>query len=126
MFIRQKALPERLPGSRELFWMLRCVGIHPIVWSTDRFVISGYGFVCLHFLFAIYCMRNSLMFLLMDDPVLPLIKGSTSPIGSNMRSLMAILGLLAFITTLAFELVFLRGRKQAAVVFNELNHLWLM
>lgn len=105
--------------------MLRCFGIHPIVWSTDRFVVSGYGFVCLHCLFAIYWIQSTLALFLMDGSDLPLIKVSTSPIGSNMRSLRVMLGVLAYLMSLAYVIAFVRGRARVAVVFNELNSLWL-
>ena len=115
----------RIPGSREVLWILRLLCVHPVTWNKDRFVVSGLWLVGLHCVPAYYCLRYAIDPFV--DSKLPsqLLEASSSSIRSDMDSLIALLSAVAYFAFFLHIVTFFRYRSQIASVFNDLNSIWV-
>ena len=116
---------DRVPGSRELLWVLRLLCVHPVTWNKDRFVVSGHWLVGLHCVPAYFCLRHVFNLFVDDKLPIQLLKASSSPIRSDMDSLIELLIAAAYFSFFIHMVTFFRYRSQIASVFNDLNSIWL-
>lgn len=124
MYLNKVLKPPRIPGSRELFWVLRMSAFHPVVWDRDRFVRSGRGFAFLLGLVSVFSLRAAFDAQQNVNSATSLVKASDNPIRSDIDSFMKSLSSISHLTAFAHLIYFLKSRDSTALAFNELTSFW--
>ena len=114
---------RRIPGSRELFWYLRILCIHPVVLSDDRYTASGFGSACFLSLLAL-CYAVCAVLMVIKRGSAAISATGDNPIRSDMESFLKLLGIALYLSNCSYSIVFFRCRSRLASTLNQLRSLW--